>query len=121
MANVVMELEQKKLISPPKWLASNVHYLTIMGSVAYGVSADTSDMDVYGFCIPPKEVIFPHLAGEIVGFGDQKKRFNQWQQHHVDDPSALAGKGRRYDLTVYNVVDYFQLLMKNKHYAQALN
>src|SRR3954451_5519232 len=107
MANVVLELEQKKLVSPPKWLGANVHYLTIMGSVAYGVSNDTSDMDVYGFCIPPKEVIFPHLAGEIIGFGTQKKRFNQWQQHHVNDASALAGHGREYDLTVYNVVDYF--------------
>ena len=67
MANVVLELEQKRLIGPPKWLGGNVHYLTIMGSVAYGVSADTSDVDVYGFCIPPKEVIFPHLAGEILG------------------------------------------------------
>ena len=113
MANVVLELEQKKLISPPKWLGANVHYLTIMGSVAYGVSNDTSDMDVYGFCIPPKEVIFPHLASEIIGFGTQKKRFNQWQQHHVTDASALAGHGREYDLTVYNVVDYFHLLMAN--------
>lgn len=42
MANVVLELEQKRLIGPPKWLGGNVHYLTIMGSVAYGVSADTS-------------------------------------------------------------------------------
>jgi len=61
MANVVIDLEQKKLICPPKWLPANVHYLTIMGSVAYGVSADASDMDVYGFCIPPKEVVFPPI------------------------------------------------------------
>src|SRR5437899_3621479 len=113
MANVVLELERRGLIRPPRWLGGNAHYLTVMGSVAYGSSADTSDVDVYGFCIPPKEVIFPHLAGEVVGFGTPKKRFSQWQQHHVDDPSALAGEGRRYDLTVYNVVDYFQLLMKN--------
>ncbi len=28
-----------------------------MGSVAYGVSSDTSDMDVYGWAIPPTEDI----------------------------------------------------------------
>jgi predicted nucleotidyltransferase len=113
VANLVSELEKKHLISPPGWLANSVHYLTIMGSAAYGVSRDASDLDTYGFCIPPKEIIFPHLAGEIPGFGTPKKRFNQWQQHHVQDPTALAGKGREYDLTVYNVVDYFDLLMKN--------
>lgn len=113
MANIVDDLVQKKLASPPPWLPMNCHYLTMMGSVAYGVSSDTSDMDIYGWCIPSKEILFPHLAGEIFGFGTQKKRFNQWQQHHIKDPCAMQGKGRDYDLTVYNIVDYFQLLMQN--------
>ena len=113
MSNVVQELVDKKLAHPPKWLPNNCHYLTMMGSVAYGVSSDTSDMDVYGVCIPPKELIFPHLAGEIMGFGAQKKRFNVWQEHHIKDASAMMGKGREYDLAVYNIVDYFQLLMQN--------
>lgn len=95
------------------WVGDNCQYLTIMGSVAYGVSSDTSDMDVYGFCIPPKNIIFPHLAGEIEGFGRQKKRFEQYQQHHIVDPSDLAGKGRTYDLTIYNIVKYFNLCMEN--------
>ena len=113
MSNVIHDLVEKKLAHPPPWLPMNCHYLTMMGSVAYGVSSDTSDMDIYGFCIPPKEVIFPHLAGEVMGFGTKKNRFNQWQQHHVEDPCALQGKGRSYDLTVYNIVDYFHLLMGN--------
>lgn len=113
MSNIVFDLVEKKLAHPPPWLPSNVHYLTMMGSVAYAVSSDTSDMDIYGFCLPPKEIVFPHLAGEIFGFGTQKKRFNQWQQHHINDPCAMQGKGRQYDLTVYNVVDYFNLLMQN--------
>jgi hypothetical protein len=113
MSNIINDLVQKKLAHPPAWLSSNTHYLTMMGSVAYGVSSDTSDMDLYGFCLPPKEIVFPHLSGEIFGFGTQKKRFNQWQQHHIKDPCAMQGKGRQYDLTVYNVVDYFNLLMQN--------
>src|SRR5262245_33141698 len=58
-------------------------YETIMGSVAYGVSDDTSDFDTLGFCIPPKDTLFSHLAGEIEGFGRQKKRFMSYQQHDV--------------------------------------
>jgi uncharacterized protein len=81
MPSTVRQLQDKQLISPPTWLADNIHYETIMGSMAYGVSSDTSDCDIYGFAIPPKEMVFPHLAGEIFGFGRQKKRFDQWQQH----------------------------------------
>jgi predicted nucleotidyltransferase len=54
-----------------------------MGSQAYGVNTDTSDLDIYGVCIPPKEMIFPHLAGEIPGFGQQIQRFEMWQEHKV--------------------------------------
>jgi predicted nucleotidyltransferase len=84
-----------------------------MGSFAYGVSSDTSDCDVYGWAIPSKEIVFPHLTGEVHGFGKQKKRFEQWQEHHVMDESALGGKGREYDLHIYNIVKYFQLCMDN--------
>lgn len=113
MSNIVLELEQKGIAHPPKWLGNNLHYLSMMGSVAYGVSSDTSDCDVYGFCIPPKEELFPHLRGEIVGFGTQKHRFSQWQEHHMLDECAAAGKGKNYDISVYNIIDYFQLVMKN--------
>lgn len=78
-----------------------------MGSVAYGVSSDTSDCDVYGFCIPTKELVFPHLTGEIHGFGRQIQRFEQWQQHHVEDEK------KSYDLQIFNIVKFFQLLMEN--------
>ncbi len=80
-----------------------------MGSVAYGVSSDTSDLDIYGFCIPPKYIIFPHLNGEIFGFGKQHKRFEQWQKHHVKDLS----NGKEYDFSIYSIVKYFHLCMEN--------
>jgi len=107
MSSSVQVLADKNLIQPPKWLPLNVHYETIMGSVAYGVSSDTSDMDVYGFCIPPKEIIFPHLAGEIQDFGRQKKRFEEFQQHRV-----VYGD-KTYDLLIYSIVKYFSLCMEN--------
>jgi predicted nucleotidyltransferase len=111
--SVIQHLARQKIAHPPAWLPENVHYETLMGSVAYGVSAETSDMDVYGFAIPPKEEVFPHLRGEIAGFGTPGKRFSQYQEHHLVDPDALAGKGRSHDVSIYNIVDYFQLVMKN--------
>lgn len=94
---------------PPKFLLENLHYAVQMGSVAYGVSTDDSDFDVGGFCIPPKEMTFPHLAGEIPGFGTQLKRFEQYQEHHMKAP----GEDRVYDFTIYSIVKFFQLCMEN--------
>lgn len=113
MASTVQKLTAKNLIRPPQFLPHNVHYETLMGSVAYGVASDISDCDIYGFCIPPKDVVFPHLSGEILGFGRQIQRFDQWQQHHVFDAQAEGGNGRMYDFTVFSIVKYFQLCMDN--------
>lgn len=113
MPSRVQKLTEKGLAHAPKWLPSNVMYETMMGSVAYGVSKDDSDMDVYGFAIPNREVIFPHLTGEIPGFGKQAERFEQYQQHHIIDIDAAGGKGQSYDLSIYNIVKYFQLCMEN--------
>jgi len=80
-----------------------------MGSQAYGVSVDDSDLDVYGFCIPPKDIVFPHLGGVIFGFGNQGERFEQYQEHHVNDPNKKVS----YDLTIFSIVKYFRLCMEN--------
>ena len=104
------ELNKKGLLGDhPSFLRSNTAYLTQMGSVAYGVSSDTSDNDIYGFCVPPKEIIFPHLTGEILGFGKPNPRFEQWQKAHIED----AQIGKSYDITIYNIIKYFQLCMEN--------
>lgn len=111
--STVQRLTDRGLIKPPRWLPTNVQYETIMGSVAYGVSSDTSDMDVYGWAVPPKDDIFPHLRGEIPGFGRAHERFEQFQEHHVRDPDALAGHGRTFDLTIFGIVKFFRLAMEN--------
>lgn len=105
----VKKLEAKGLITPPKWVADNIQYETIMGSVAYGLSNASSDVDIYGFCLPPKEDIFPHLRGEIIGFGRHKQKFEQFQQHHVFD----RDDSNEYDMVIYSIVKYFQLCMDN--------
>ena len=113
------------------WLKNNVHYETIMGSMAYGC-ADTSvkdkpaDFDVYGFAFPPKQMMFPHLAGHLIMFGQKKKKgksfvsfgpapegFEQMQSHHIMDNDALGGQGKEYDLNIFNIVKFFQLCLEN--------
>ena len=95
------------VVNPPGWLPDNLCYETMMGSVAYGVSSDTSDMDVYGICLPPKDMVFPHLAGEIFGFGTQLKRFETWQEHHV------LAFGKSWDFQIFGIVRFFHLAMEN--------
>jgi predicted nucleotidyltransferase len=112
MSSIVEQLTQKGLVSPPAFVVSNTMYETVMGSQAYGVAVENSDFDTCGFCIPPKEMLFPHLRGDIPDFGRQIQRFGVYQQHHVFDRDALGGKGRSYDLNIYGIVKFFQLCME---------
>jgi hypothetical protein len=111
---ILDELEKKGLITPPPFVVSNTAYLTITGSHAYGV-ADTSvksrvpDYDCYGFCLPPKNYLFKHLNGVVDGFGDQGQNFEQYSQHHIMDKDAFGGNGQEWDLTIYNIVKFFEL------------
>lgn len=94
-------------LNKPKWL-NHVNYLTVMGSRAYGSTTEGSDWDFYGFTTPPAGITFPHLKGDIEGFGKQKQLFNQLQLQGI--PSDKYGD---VDLTVYGIVRYFQLVMDN--------
>lgn len=99
-------LEKEKLINVPKWLADNTAYLTIMGSEAYGVSSGDSDRDIYGFAMPPKTHIFPHLDGYIYGFHNKPDVFSVWTQHHIKHNQY------EYDFSVYSIVKYFDLMLE---------
>jgi predicted nucleotidyltransferase len=110
MASVIERiLKEKLVIDVPVHAASNTKYETIMGSMAYGVSNDDSDWDIYGFCIPDKEIVFPHLTGEIQEFSTPNKRFGQWQQHAIVD----SAKGLKYDMNIYNITKFMRLVMQN--------
>jgi len=104
--NILQQLQKAKLVKFPDYVL-NCQYLTIMGSQAYGIKSKDSDIDLYGFCIPPKEIIFPFLAKEIEGFGTKQPRFNQFQIQHI-----FFDK-QEYDITVYSIVKYFHLCMEN--------
>ncbi len=108
MKPLLEKFQRDKLISPPRWLVNNIAFLVQMGSVAYGVSNDNSDIDVYGFVMPPVDILFPHTDGKILGFDDIPK-FDQWQEHHVFDKST----DKEYDFSVFNIIKYFRLVMDN--------
>jgi predicted nucleotidyltransferase len=107
VSHILERLAQAGVAHPPKWLIPNTVYLTLMGSHAYGCQTDESDLDVYGFAVPLKEDVFPHLAGHIQGFGRQIKRFDQYQESHLADET-----GREVDITIYGIVRWFQLVME---------
>jgi predicted nucleotidyltransferase len=90
-----------------QFIIFNCQYEAITGSMSYGVSTDDSDMDIVGWCIPPKGVIFPHLLGHIQGFGQQPQKFETWQAHHIKDGD------KSFDFSCYNIVRYFSLCMDN--------
>ena len=118
MASVVQRLADKNMLnSPPAFMKNGMQLEVIMGSVAYGVSSDTSDMDIYGFCIPSRDYVFPHLRGEIEGFSTSGPRFEQFQQHHINDKE----KRKQYDLAIYNITKFFRLCMdSNPNMVDAL-
>jgi len=111
MASRVKAFFEKGYIKNIPSFVKETHYETIMGSVAYGVSNDMSDVDVYGFTIPSKDIVFPHLAGHIQGFGKKPQSFDQWQQHHIKVEEK--GHEREYDFQIFNIVKFFQLVMEN--------
>lgn len=105
--SVVKKLSKLNLIHPPYDFCTDTHYEVMMGSVAYNVTSDTSDMDVHSICTPNVEMIFPHLTGHINGFGDEPKTFDTYQQHHVKHNNKM------YDVVIYSIVKAFNLAKDN--------
>ena len=106
---VVRTLIKRNLIKPPKHLEESIQYEIMTGSVSYGTSSNDSDIDIVGFSIPPKEIIFPHTAGYIAGFDANYERFDQYQQNHILDKTD----DKEYDITIHNIIKYFKLCMQN--------
>ena len=99
---IITELSKQGKITPPKWLINNLHYLVKMGSHAYGTNTEKSDFDFYGVCIPPKDMIFPHLSGYIEGFGTKPPRFDVYSE--LSEP---------YDFQIFSIVKFFDLCKDN--------
>jgi predicted nucleotidyltransferase len=114
---LLQSLEKRGLIHPPPWMTDNTQYLCIVGSHAYGVANADSDWDLLGWCIPPKDVVFPHLHGRVEGFGTPRKNFEQFQEHGIVDEELR----KEYDVTVHSVIKFMNLAMEcNSTFLEAL-
>lgn len=105
--SIIKKLYNKKLLSPNYDFVTDSEYEVMMGSLAYNVSNDTSDIDVHSFCIPSREIVFPHTIGYIKGFGKAPENFETYQKHHI------SYKDKEYDIAVYSIVKLFSLAMDN--------
>jgi len=105
----VLKMFSQGVTTPPDHVIKGLQYETIMGSLSYGVSTDNSDQDIYGFSIPYKTMIFPHLQGYIMDFGPRPQGFDQWQQHHVKSPCGKI----IYDFNIFGIVRFFNLCMNS--------
>ena len=86
MSSVVKKLVKNKLMVPKYDFVADTVYEVIMGSVAYGVTNATSDMDVYAVTVPYKSMLFPHLTGHVTGFGPHPESFEVYQKHSCKIP-----------------------------------
>lgn len=94
-------------ISPAHAYATDISYEVITGSFSYGVSNDTSDKDVIGVFVPPLEVVFPHLTGNVPGFGPEPNKTDIYQKHHIQVDEGEV------DVTLYSLVKFFDLCAEN--------
>lgn len=106
--SIIQKLDRQGLLNGAPACVLTPEYEVIMGSLAYGVSGETSDMDVYSVCTPSKEEVFPHLTGMVPGFAPQPKPFTSWQRHHIKSSDL-----REYDVTSYSIVEFFRLAAEN--------
>lgn len=107
MTSRIKEMVAKDKINPPIFVSEQILYEVIGGSQAYGTNLNNSDIDIFGFCMPPVEMLFPHLTGKIQGFGMTPENFKQYQQHRIMDGNI------EYDFGIYNIARFFNLCMQN--------
>jgi predicted nucleotidyltransferase len=105
----IKKLHKRGLLNAPPYVTKQLQYEVIMGSFAYGCSSDLSDTDIYGFCIPPKNVVFPHTNPDYIhGFDPVPYNFEQFQpKDSISDDTHKPP--REYDVAIYNIVKYFKL------------
>lgn len=98
---------KKGLLSVPYQFVASPSYEVLMGSTAYAVSSDTSDMDIYAMVVNPYDMLFPHVGGHIHGLFDAPPTFDVLNQHHIKFDN------KEFDFNVFSIVKYFNLCADN--------
>ena len=107
MSSIVTKLIKHGLFNPPESFVGETVYEVIMGSMAYGVAKNNSDVDVYAVCVPSKDIVFPYASDNIVGFGPPPPNFEVYQKHHMELHDI------EYDANVYSIIKFFNLCAEN--------
>lgn len=110
--SIIQKLDRKGLLNGAPACVLEPDYEVIMGSLAYGVSSDNSDMDIYSVCTPSRETVFPHLTGWVPGFAPVDAPFTSWQRHHLKTEPGTAQE-QEYDVTSYSIIEFFRLAADN--------
>lgn len=105
--SIIKSLYKDGKLQLSKEFMSDIVYEGITGSVAYAANNDMSDQDIYGICMLPLDMAFPHRVGYIKGFGPAPEYFETMNQHHIirDD--------KEYDVAILSIVKFFSLAAEN--------
>jgi uncharacterized protein len=104
MESLIQNLHAKGFLDDmPSFVKDNLVLEVLMGSSVYGATTEDSDIDVYAVCLPPQDVMFPYLSGEIPVFDQKTEPFRTYSKHHI-----MYGD-KSYDVKVYSLVHFFRL------------
>ncbi len=105
--SIIKSLHKEGKLQLSKEFMTDIVYEGITGSVAYAANNDMSDLDVYGICMLPLDMAFPHRIGHIKGFGPAPEYFETMNQHHIKRDDS------EYDVTIMSIVKFFSLAAEN--------
>ena len=98
-----------KEVGPP-WMRCSIIHEVVCGSHAYGMDVPDSDVDIVAIAVPPPEIMYPHLVGEIPGFplpyGLEGRDISQVQRMLTDKD------GVQYDISIYTLGKFANLAVK---------
>lgn len=103
------QLAEKSGVVLPQFIRDDMQYLAVMGSRAYGADHPGSDVDLVGWCIPPLDMMLPHLSGHIHGFGSKSDVFRKFKMKFIMHDNTAVQIG------MYSVVEYFEFIRQNKY------
>lgn len=73
--SIIKSLYDNNKLHLSKDYLTDIVFEGITGSTAYGATSNSSDIDLYGICMLPLDMAFPHRSGYVRGFGPAPEYF----------------------------------------------